>query len=380
LQQAIGYWNTDLYDKRLARRVWRAIFGGNQLLTTGQKGNQETPLNGAVVEKVLAYENEAVLRSLLGERNENLKFLEKEIGIRVGQDGQSLVVSGLDADVELASDLLNQIADLLSEGENLFPGDFENALRLLSRDRKTRLKDLFRDQIVISGRKKKIVPKTPGQKAYLEAIRARTLVFGVGPAGTGKTYLAMAMAVAALLNKDVRRIILCRPAVEAGEKLGFLPGDMAEKVNPYLRPLYDALYDMVEPPKAAELIEKGVIEVAPLAFMRGRTLANAFIILDEAQNTTREQMKMFLTRLGFGSKCVVTGDLTQVDLPRGKESGLRQAIRLLSDTEDVSVLNFNDRDVIRHPLVSAIVRTYESEEKELSSMYDKRRADQGVGS
>jgi phosphate starvation-inducible PhoH-like protein len=212
--------------------------------------------------------------------------------------------------------------------------------------------------VKISGRKYSIVPKTVRQKEYIEAIRSNDMVFGVGPAGTGKTYLAMAMAVAALMNKEVKRVVLCRPAVEAGEKLGFLPGDMAEKVNLYLRPLYDALHDMVDPEKAKEMVERGIVEVAPLAFMRGRTLSNAFVILDEAQNTTAVQMKMFLTRLGFNSKAVVTGDVTQIDLPRGITSGLVDALSKLKDVEGLGSVYFSEEDVIRHPLVSRIVAAY----------------------
>jgi phosphate starvation-inducible PhoH-like protein len=224
------------------------------------------------------------------------------------------------------------------------------------------LEELFRDEIRVSGKRTKIVPKTFKQKTYIEQIKNHSVVLGVGPAGTGKTYLAMAMAVSALVSKEVKRIVLCRPAVEAGEKLGFLPGDMAEKVNPYLRPLYDALHDMVDFDRAKEMVEKGVVEVAPLAFMRGRTLSNAFVILDEAQNTTPVQMKMFLTRLGFGSTCVVTGDITQIDLPRGTMSGLSHALKILKDVPGVAVVQFSEEDVVRHPLVSRIIQAYDQDE------------------
>lgn len=233
---------------------------------------------------------------------------------------------------------------------------------MLSANRHLRLEDLFRDQVKIAGRKYSISPKTFKQKSYIESIKSHELVFGVGPAGTGKTYLAMAMAVAALVNREVKRVVLCRPAVEAGEKLGFLPGDMAEKVNPYLRPLYDALHDMVDPDRAKEMVEKGLIEVAPLAFMRGRTLSNAFVILDEAQNTTPVQMKMFLTRLGLGSRCVVTGDPTQIDLPRGIPSGLVEALNILKPVRGIAFIDFTAEDVVRHPLVSRIVEAWDQHE------------------
>ena len=220
--------------------------------------------------------------------------------------------------------------------------------------------DIFLDTVLVTSRSRGIAPKGPGQKRYVQAIRTHDIVFGIGPAGTGKTYLAMAMAVGALAERRVKRIVLCRPAVEAGEKLGFLPGDLAEKVNPYLRPLYDALHDMMEDERAAALIERGTVEVAPLAFMRGRTLNDAFVILDEAQNTTTEQMKMFLTRLGFSSKAVITGDVTQTDLAPGKASGLLEAVKILDGIEGIAFCNFTDLDVVRHPLVQQVIRAYEA--------------------
>lgn len=300
-----------------------------------------------------------VLPVLVGEQDKNLRTIEKSLDVNIGRTADGFTVSGLDAEAELAADLLKQLAGLLGRGEVIYPGDIERAIRMLSGDRHLRLEELFRDQVKIAGRKHSIVPKTFRQKQYLEAIREHDLIFGVGPAGTGKTYLAMAMAVAAVVSKEVKRIVLCRPAVEAGEKLGFLPGDMAEKVNPYLRPLYDALHDMVELERAHEMVEKGVVEVAPLAFMRGRTLTNAFVVLDEAQNTTAGQMKMLLTRLGRGSKCVVTGDPTQIDLPRGQQSGLIDALRVLKSVPGISIIDFTEEDVIRHPLVARIVRAYQ---------------------
>ena len=301
----------------------------------------------------------SVLQLLVGERDANLKTIENRLEVRIGRSDMGLIVKGQDDGVDLASDLLEQLRDLIVKGEQVFPGDVDRALKMLSGNRKLRIEELFRDQIKIAGRKRSIVPKSFTQKEYMEAIKSDDVVFGVGPAGTGKTYLAVAMAVAELVKNNIIIIVLCRPAVEAGEKLGFLPGDMVEKVNPYLRPLYDALHDMVDYERAHDLIEKGTIEVAPLAFMRGRTLSNAFVILDEAQNTTCAQMKMFLTRLGPGSKCVVTGDVTQIDLPRGVKSGMVEALTVLRTVNGISIVQFAEEDIIRHPLVSRIVAAYE---------------------
>jgi phosphate starvation-inducible PhoH-like protein len=297
-----------------------------------------------------------ISQKLGGDLDINFKVIERELGIKIGRSHDGVLITGDDADVDLAHDLLQQLKGLIGAGEVIFGGDIERAIKMLSGNRKLRLEELFRDQVKIAGRKYAIVPKTFRQKSYIEAIKSYDLVFGVGPAGTGKTYLAMAMAVAALVNREVKRVVLCRPAVEAGEKLGFLPGDMAEKVNPYLRPLYDALHDMVEMERAKEMVEKGMIEVAPLAFMRG---TNAFVVLDEAQNTTVGQMKMLLTRIGRGSKCVVTGDITQIDLPRGIISGLVDALNVLKNVNGISVINFGEEDVIRHPLVARIVSAYQ---------------------
>lgn len=319
-------------------------------------------------ETVVSVSDPAILQTLVGEADANLKFIERELDVVVRHSNGGLAVSGDEVGVDLGSDLLFQLADLIAAGEELFPGDMGRALKMLAENRRAKLKDLFRDQIKIAGRKRSIVPKTLTQKTYIESIKRNDVVFGVGPAGTGKTYLAMAMAVNELNKKTIRRVVLCRPAVEAGEKLGFLPGDMAEKVNPYLRPLYDALHDMVEIERAEEMIEKGVIEVAPLAFMRGRTLKDAFIILDEAQNTTPEQMKMFLTRMGMDSKCVVTGDITQIDLPRGNRSGLVEAIAILKGIPGIDITYFTKEDVIRHPLVSRIVDAYDSRKDRNSDM------------
>ena len=311
--------------------------------------------------------NTAAAVELLGEGGKHGKFLEKEIGVKVIHHGDHIIVNGPDAQVDLAADLISQLYTLIDNGETLFESDFGRALKMLSGNKNLKIDELFKDQIKISGRKSPIVPKTFKQKQYLEAIKSHDIIFGVGPAGTGKTYLGMAMAVSALLNKDVKRIILCRPAIEAGEKLGFLPGDMAEKVNPYLRPLYDAIHDMVDAEKVQEMITKGMIEVAPLAFMRGRTLSRSFVILDEAQNTTASQMKMFLTRLGFGSKCVITGDPTQVDLPRGIISGLDDALEIVQNIPDIAITEFSEVDVIRHPLVGKIVAGYAARDKKFGN-------------
>ena len=322
-------------------------------------GSKNVTLRADEKEVTLFFGDPNVMRTLLGDMDKHGKFVEKELDIKISHDGQTLSFTGTDADVDLAHDLFSQLKELVEKGEHIWETDMQRALRMLSSNRKLRLEDLFRDQVKIAGRKFSIVPKTFRQKIYLESMKTHDVIFGVGPAGTGKTYLAMASAVSALLKKEVKRVVLCRPAVEAGEKLGFLPGDMAEKVNPYLRPLYDALHDMVEPDRAKEMVEKGQIEVAPLAFMRGRTLSNAFVILDEAQNTTPVQMKMFLTRLGFGSKCVVTGDPTQIDLPRGIPSGLGDALGIVKRIQAVAVIDFTEEDVVRHPLVAEIVRAYE---------------------
>ena len=335
--------------------------------TEHKNGKRNGKRNGVhkaeLVEINFAIPDANLLPILVGEKDRNLKILERELDVTIGRGSDGLVIQGQDAQADLACDLLDQIAGLLEQGETVWPGDLERAIKMLSKDRKARLEDLFREQIRVAGRKHNIVPKTFAQKRYIDAMRLHDLVFGVGPAGTGKTYLAMAMAVQALVKKEVKRVVLCRPAVEAGEKLGFLPGDMAEKVNPYLRPLYDALHDMVETDKAEEMVERGQIEVAPLAFMRGRTLSNAFVILDEAQNTTEVQMKMLLTRLGRNSKCVITGDITQIDLPRGQRSGMIQALRLLRDVPKIAISHFSEEDVIRHPLVSAIIKAYSRAEE-----------------
>jgi len=296
---------------------------------------------------------------LFGNQNKHLKQIERTLDVRIGSKGGELHILGDRESVRLTRHLLEELHLLLKAGYPLYPPDIEYAIRILKADFNANLKDVFLDTIYVSARKKVITPKSLVQKTYIDAIREYDVVFGIGPAGTGKTYLAMAMAVASLMRKEVSRIVLVRPAVEAGERLGFLPGDIAEKINPYLRPLYDALYDMIDIQKGQELIEQGIVEVAPLAFMRGRTLNDAFVILDEAQNTTPEQMKMFLTRLGFGSKAVITGDTTQIDLPDGRTSGLLEAVRVLGETRGICFNRFSDQDVVRHPIVQTIVQAYE---------------------
>ncbi len=313
----------------------------------------------AVAAVPLRFGNPALFRELLGQHDEHVKLLEREIGVRIEVSDGALAVHGDPVQTELASRTLTQLYGLLEQGYPIYAADVEYALRILSGDRGARLKDIFLDTVFISAHKRVITPKSVNQKAYIDAIRNFDIVFGIGPAGTGKTYLGMAMAVAELLKNTFARIVLTRPAVEAGEKLGFLPGDLAEKVNPYLRPLYDALHDMVDFDRARKLVERGTIEVAPLAFMRGRTVNDSFVILDEAQNTTTEQMKMFLTRLGYGSKAVITGDVTQVDLPAGKASGLREAQHILRGIAGIRFVTFTERDVVRHPLVQEIIAAYE---------------------
>ena len=298
--------------------------------------------------------------SLFGTYDENLKHLEGQFSVRIRTTGNELIVEGEPADVARAEKVLDQLATLVRGGYRLAKGDVKTAAQLVEQDENVELADYFLRSTTRTSGKRQVVPKSVTQKRYLDAIEQHDIVFGIGPAGTGKTYLAMAQAVSFLLAKRVSRIILARPAVEAGEKLGFLPGDLQEKVNPYLRPLYDALYDMIELDRVERLIERGTIEVAPIAFMRGRTLNDAFVILDEAQNTTSEQMKMFLTRLGFGSKAVVTGDVTQIDLPTGRTSGLVEAVKVIGSVPGIAFIHFDEKDVVRHSLVQQIVKAYEA--------------------
>jgi phosphate starvation-inducible PhoH-like protein len=306
-------------------------------------------------------DNPQAAARLWGPQDAHRRLLERRLQVRLAVRGAQVSVNG-DADrLPMAERVLRQLLRVAGNGGNVFLQDIEQAIHLLEQDTSVDLDELRKQPVLTTREHRTVTPKTTNQRAYLQAIAENDLVFGVGPAGTGKTYLAMAAAAAALQRREVKRIILARPAVEAGEKLGFLPGSLAEKVNPYLRPLYDALYDMMDIERAARLVEDGTIEVAPLAFMRGRTLNNSFVIMDEAQNATREQMKMFLTRLGFSSKAVVTGDLTQTDLPAHKDSGLDHAVRLLQGVEGIAVVRFSHVDVVRHPLVQRIVLAYDAE-------------------
>jgi phosphate starvation-inducible PhoH-like protein len=303
------------------------------------------------------------LETLFGVHDQNIKYLESLLDVRIDARGQDVSIDGDPADVETAQRILEDFSELFKEGRHFTDKELREAFAQIAEDRAFSLRDYFTKARFNPAGKKQVAPKSVNQRKYIQAIQDKDVVFGIGVAGTGKTYLAVAMAVQALMQKQVNRIVLARPAVEAGEKLGFLPGDLQDKVDPYLRPLYDALFDLIDYERVTRLLEKRVIEVAPLAFMRGRTLSDAFIILDEAQNTTSEQMKMFLTRIGFGSKAVITGDVTQVDLPTGKRSGLIEAERILSDVEGIEFVYFTDKDVVRHKLVQMIIRAYEEQGK-----------------
>jgi phosphate starvation-inducible PhoH-like protein len=300
------------------------------------------------------------IESLFGTRDENIRLFESELGLKTRlMDGDSLEIEGEEPQVRRAEQILEDYASLVNEGHVFNNGDLNSYMRVVTTDPNVTLRRLVESGKSRTFGKKVLAPKTVNQRRYVDAIESHDLTFGIGPAGTGKTYLAVAMAVSAYLNKRVSRIVLTRPAVEAGEHLGFLPGTLQEKVDPYLRPLYDALFDMIDADKVEKLLEKNVIEIAPLAFMRGRTLNDCFIILDEAQNTTVEQMKMVLTRQGFNSKMVITGDQTQIDLPSGKKSGILNAVEVLRGVEGIAFVNFDDRDVVRHPLVQRIVKAYD---------------------
>lgn len=316
-----------------------------------------------MIEQVIEFEALDQAVSLFGSFDENIKLIEKEYNVSIISRGTDLKVVGDAEDVSKASRALNSLLLLIGKGESLTSQNIRYVISLVNEGNEDKLSSMSSDSICITSKGRPVKPKTLGQKKYCEAIRNNTITFGIGPAGTGKTYLAVAMAVTAFRAKEVNRIILTRPAVEAGEKLGFLPGDLQSKVDPYLRPLYDALFDMLGAENFQRCQERGAIEVAPLAYMRGRTLDDSFIILDEAQNTTPEQMKMFLTRLGFGSKMVITGDITQIDLPDGKKSGLKKVLTILKDINDIAICKFNQKDVVRHKLVQDIVNAYQRYEE-----------------
>ena len=322
------------------------------------------------------FEDPTVFAAVCGEHGKRLKLIERTIGASLHVRGTEVTIEGDPATVEVARGALTQLYAMARRGAPLGSDDIVRAVKVLQADKSAELREIFSDTILVPRAGRPVTPKGLNQKRYVDAVRKNDVVFAVGPAGTGKTYLAMAMAVRMLLDKAVKRIVLTRPAVEAGERLGFLPGSLEEKVNPYLRPLYDALHDMLDFERVRRLLEQGIIEVAPLAFMRGRTLNDSFVILDEAQNSTREQMKMFLTRIGFGSKAVVTGDVTQSDLPRAQRQGLRHAVEILGDVDGIRVCRFSETDVVRHPLVMAVIRAYDRTEKAEEA---RKRADQSGG-
>ncbi|MGI8885121.1 MAG: PhoH family protein [Pyrinomonadaceae bacterium] len=304
------------------------------------------------------------LKTLFGVQDQNIKYLESLLNVNIGARGNEILIDGESNDVETVEKILGDFAELFDDGSTFSDKELRDAFKQIAEDRAYSLKDYFTKARFNPSGKKQVDPKTANQRRYIEAIQDKDLTFGIGPAGTGKSFLAVALAVQSLFAKQVDRIVLTRPAVEAGEKLGFLPGDLQDKVDPYLRPLYDALFDLVDNERVTKMLEKRIIEVAPLAFMRGRTISNAFIILDEAQNTTAEQMKMFLTRIGFGSKVVVTGDITQIDLQRGQRSGLKEAERVLQGIEEIEFVYFDKKDVVRHRLVQLIVEAYEEQSDE----------------
>ncbi|MDF1565661.1 MAG: PhoH family protein [Deltaproteobacteria bacterium] len=311
-------------------------------------------------QRTLELADPSLATALFGPNQEHLRCVERCTGARVGVRGRTITLGGERGAMDRAERVLVELEAVVRAGQTVYLDDIERLATLLAHDPKAKVSKLLCDVVATTARGRRITPKTPNQGRYVEALRQADVVFGIGPAGTGKTYLAMAHAVACLERAEVARIVLCRPAVEAGERLGFLPGDLKEKVNPYLRPLHDALHDFLGPERTAEMMERDMIEVAPLAFMRGRTLNDAYVILDEAQNTRSEQMKMFLTRLGFGARAVITGDVTQIDLPRSVTSGLREARKILDGVEGITFIDFGPDDVVRHPLVQRIVRAYEA--------------------
>ncbi len=313
----------------------------------------------------MTFQNPALARELFGHHNRNLDKICEAFKVDINSRGNALLIKGNPQDIDLSQKLILQMYNLLENNFSFGEADIDSAINTIKNHNNSQLKDIFSTTIFKTVKNKAITPRNPSQQSYVTAIQKNDILISIGPAGTGKTYLAMAMAMAAFSKGEIKRIVLTRPAVEAGEALGFLPGDLAQKINPYLRPLYDALYDMMDFEKARTLIEQDTIEIAPLAFMRGRTLNNAFIILDEAQNTTSEQMKMFLTRIGYGSKAIVTGDITQIDLPAGKKSGLIEAKDILSKIKGIEFIYFSKDDVVRHKLVSRIIDAYEKKQNQL---------------
>ncbi len=323
--------------------------------------------------RTIEFVDNTTAQQLFGDWNKNLHTIEQAANVSIHVRGSRVQINGRSHAVGIAAAILEQLYDLIDKGYPVFTQDIAFGIKILESSPRTKLEDIFLDKVYITSKNRVISPKSVNQKRYIEALRNKDIVFGIGPAGTGKTYLAVAIAVSALASEQVNTLILTRPAVEAGEKLGFLPGDMAQKIDPYLRPLTDAINDMLGQARTQELIERGVIEIAPLAFMRGRTLNNAFIILDEAQNTTREQMKMFLTRIGFDSRAVITGDITQIDLPGNTHSGLVEAKRILTGIRGIDFCHFTKSDVVRHPLVQEIIHAYEKH----SHKRDKAASDGG---
>lgn len=313
-------------------------------------------------EKIIEVNNHATINEIFGEFDENLEIIKRELNVDFVIRDNGLKIYGDDKAVDLGEKLFYNLVEIVQSYKRLEKQDLKYAIELVLEGNDHLLKDLLKEVVCVTATGKSIKPKTLGQKRYIDSIKHNDIVFGIGPAGTGKTYLAMAMAVQAFKNKEVNRIILTRPAVEAGENLGFLPGDLQDKVDPYLRPIYDALFEILGFEVYERYLEKGLIEVAPLAYMRGRTLDGAYVILDEAQNTSNEQMKMFLTRLGFGSKAIITGDITQIDLPKGKQSGLKSVIKVLDNVKGIDFIQFSKHDIVRHPLVQRIIEAYEKYE------------------
>ncbi len=330
--------------------------------------------SSASTRQTLVFDDNQLAASLYGEREQTLRILEQDLGVQVRARGNQVKLVGDEDRVRLGRKVLEELYALLRDGQAIESRDVHAAIQAVTKEPDLKLKDVYADVLSSVGGRQRINAKNIAQRRYIETIQRDDVVLSIGPAGTGKTYLAMAMAIAALNRHEVTRVVLTRPAVEAGERLGFLPGSMADKVNPYLRPLYDALHDMMDFEKAQRLIERGIIEVAPLAFMRGRTLNGSFVILDEAQNTTPEQMKMFLTRLGYDSKAVVTGDVTQVDLPSAQASGLADALRVLEGVAGIGVMQFSEADVVRHPLVQSIVRAYDRRDTARAEERERQKA------